>query len=76
MLVRESGFLTIGLLPALPLDRFEQVGNATGTGARLALISRQKRRQAQRIARHVEYVELATTPGLSHRFAHAVYLPG
>jgi uncharacterized 2Fe-2S/4Fe-4S cluster protein (DUF4445 family) len=68
--------ITIGLLPALPLDRFEQVGNAAGTGARLALISHQKRREAQRIARRVEYLELATTPGFSHRFAQAVYLPG
>jgi uncharacterized 2Fe-2S/4Fe-4S cluster protein (DUF4445 family) len=60
----------------LPLDRFEQVSNAAGTGARLALISRQKRRQAQRLAHRIEYLELATTPGFSRRFAHAVYLPG
>ncbi|MBI5956036.1 MAG: DUF4445 domain-containing protein, partial [Chloroflexi bacterium] len=27
-----------GLLPALPLERFRQVGNAAGTGARMALV--------------------------------------
>jgi uncharacterized 2Fe-2S/4Fe-4S cluster protein (DUF4445 family) len=38
------------MLPSLPLDRFRQVGNAAGTGARLALISRSQRLPAQQIA--------------------------
>ena len=42
--------ITIGLLPELPRDRVSQVGNAAGTGARLALISRTHRQQAQEIA--------------------------
>jgi len=31
-----SSAMTIGMLPNLPLERFRQVGNAAGTGARLA----------------------------------------
>ena len=66
--------ITIGLLPVLPLDRVSQVGNAAGTGARLALISRTHRQQAQAIAERVSYLELARTPRFMRNFAEAMYL--
>jgi len=66
--------MTIGMLPRLPLDRFRQVGNAAGMGAKLALISRGKRAEAQTIARRVGYIELATVPGFAKRFSQAMYL--
>jgi uncharacterized 2Fe-2S/4Fe-4S cluster protein (DUF4445 family) len=66
--------IAIGMLPRLPLDRFHQVGNAAGMGAKLALISRSKRAKAQSIARRVGYVELATFPQFAKRFALAMYL--
>jgi uncharacterized 2Fe-2S/4Fe-4S cluster protein (DUF4445 family) len=69
-----SSAITIGMFPSLPLDRFRQVGNAAGTGARLALISRQKRAEAQEIARQVRYIELAGVPNFQRLFAEAMYL--
>ncbi|MEA3459553.1 MAG: ASKHA domain-containing protein, partial [Chloroflexota bacterium] len=39
--------VAIGMVPQLPLNRFRQVGNAAGMGAKLALISRTKRIEAQ-----------------------------
>jgi uncharacterized 2Fe-2S/4Fe-4S cluster protein (DUF4445 family) len=66
--------ITIGLLPELPLDRVSQVGNAAGTGARLALISRPHRQQARDLARRVRYLELARTPRFTRNFAEAMYL--
>jgi uncharacterized 2Fe-2S/4Fe-4S cluster protein (DUF4445 family) len=66
--------MAIGMLPTLPLERFEQVGNAAGIGAKLALISRSKRAEAKDIARRVEYIELATTPHFRRTFARAMYL--
>jgi uncharacterized 2Fe-2S/4Fe-4S cluster protein (DUF4445 family) len=66
--------MTIGLLPLLPRDRVTQVGNAAGTGARLALISRAYRRRAQAIADRVIYLELARTPRFMRNFAEAMYL--
>jgi uncharacterized 2Fe-2S/4Fe-4S cluster protein (DUF4445 family) len=66
--------VTIGMLPDLPLERFTQVGNAAGTGARLALISLSQRVQAEQIARRVNYIELASTPGFQRMFAEASYL--
>ena len=66
--------ISVGMLPALPLDRFRQVGNAAGMGAKLALISRSKRAEAQAIASRVGYVELATDPQFARIFARAMYL--
>lgn len=63
--------VTIGMLPPLPLKRFEQVGNAAGTGARLALISKSRREAAERIASMDGYIELASIPDFSLKFARA-----
>jgi uncharacterized 2Fe-2S/4Fe-4S cluster protein (DUF4445 family) len=67
--------IAIGMLPRLPLERFTQVGNAAGTGARLALISRPMRREAAQIAERVRYLELARAPGFMHNFAVGMYFP-
>jgi uncharacterized 2Fe-2S/4Fe-4S cluster protein (DUF4445 family) len=64
--------VAIGMLPQLPLDRLHQVGNAAGMGAKMALISGSKRAEAQRIARCVHYIELATAPGFAQTFAKAL----
>jgi len=61
----------IGMLPPLPLERFQQVGNAAGTGARMALISQDKRRTALAIAARDGYIELATIPEFNNKFAAA-----
>ncbi len=66
--------VAIGLLPHLPLDRFEPVGNVAGTGARMALLSRAERERAARLARRVRYVELTAHPSFRDRFAHALQL--
>jgi uncharacterized 2Fe-2S/4Fe-4S cluster protein (DUF4445 family) len=66
--------ITIGMLPNLPLERFIQVGNAAGTGARLALISKTEREKANEIARKDNYIELAKIPNFNRKFAEATYL--
>ena len=66
--------VTIGMLPSLPLNRFKQVGNAAGTGAKMALISKDARREAQDIADRVKYIELAATSQFALTFAQANYL--
>jgi len=66
--------IAIGLLPRLPLDRFRQVGNAAGMGAKLALISRTQREAAQALAARIHYLELAAHPLFSTTFAQAMLL--
>jgi uncharacterized 2Fe-2S/4Fe-4S cluster protein (DUF4445 family) len=66
--------IIIGMLPDLPLERFKQVGNAAGTGARLALISQSERKKSREIAQRDHYIELARVPNFSRKFAEATYL--
>jgi uncharacterized 2Fe-2S/4Fe-4S cluster protein (DUF4445 family) len=67
--------ITIGMLPNVPLEKVVQVGNAAGTGARLALISRPMRRRAAEIAGRVRYIELARAPRFMRNFAEGMMLP-
>jgi uncharacterized 2Fe-2S/4Fe-4S cluster protein (DUF4445 family) len=52
--------IVIGLLPDLPAERFEQVGNAAGLGIRQMLASQRARARAAEIASRCRYVELST----------------
>ena len=58
--IRIESAITIGLLPQLDIERIISVGNAAGDGAKLALISGQIRKRAQKIKEKVDYVELST----------------
>jgi uncharacterized 2Fe-2S/4Fe-4S cluster protein (DUF4445 family) len=69
-----SSAIRIGMLPDIPLTRFRQVGNAAGTGARLALISAAMRAEAGTLPSRVRYVELATAPRFHDTFIEACYL--
>lgn len=69
-----SSAVAIGMFPSLPSGHFQQVGNAAGMGARLALISSTKRAQAQIIPDKVNYLELANSPDFRRNFVQASYL--
>jgi uncharacterized 2Fe-2S/4Fe-4S cluster protein (DUF4445 family) len=60
--------IRIGMFPPLPLEKFRQVGNAAGVGARQMLISMQKRRDAEKLAHRLAYLELATRKGFMELF--------
>ena len=64
--------IAIGLLPALPLDRFSQVGNAAGVGVRRLLASRETRAQARMLALQCRYVELSTRGDFQKSFLHNI----
>ncbi len=66
--------IIIGMLPDLPLDRFQQVGNAAGTGSRMALISQKERTKAGELSEKIGYIELARIQDFSKTFAKATYL--
>lgn len=66
--------IAIGMLPRLPLARFQQVGNAAGMGAKLALVSRTEREAARRLAARIGYLELAAHPNFAAAFAQAMRL--
>jgi uncharacterized 2Fe-2S/4Fe-4S cluster protein (DUF4445 family) len=65
--------IRIGMFPDLPRDRFKQIGNAAGTGARQLLLNVERRRIATEVAQRDRYVELTTYPEFTTRFVNAMY---
>jgi uncharacterized 2Fe-2S/4Fe-4S cluster protein (DUF4445 family) len=70
--IRRESALRIGLLPNLPLERIHFVGNAAVSGAEILLISRECRTQAKKLARKIEYVEIAHQPDFQEVFAESM----
>ena len=66
----------IGMFPRVPLERFEQVGNAAGMGARRMLLDAGTREEAARIAERAEYVELTVYPGFTDVFLRNMWFAG
>jgi uncharacterized 2Fe-2S/4Fe-4S cluster protein (DUF4445 family) len=71
-----SSAVCIGMLPKIPLDRFRQVGNAAGMGAKTMLLSKAKRKKIQRLAREIRYVELAGNADFHRFFMKAMVFEG
>ena len=65
----------IGLFPDCDLANVYAVGNAAGDGARIALLNTAKRKEADVVARQVEYVELTVEPGFNRAFTQALAFP-
>lgn len=66
--------VVIGMFPDIPRDRFRQVGNAAGIGAKQALLSGARRAEAARIRERVEYLELTVNRRFQEEFLKAMYL--
>lgn len=62
----------VGMFPDLPHERFRQVGNAAGTGARQMLVSADRRGTATELVERVEYIELTTHAGFQDEFMKAI----
>lgn len=58
----------IGMFPALPLERFEQVGNAAGIGATHLLLSRELRARVAALTAEIQYLELTAEADFEMRF--------
>ena len=67
--------MILGLIPDCALENVTAVGNAAGDGARIALLNREKRREAQEIARWVRYIETAVDAEFQQAFVEAIHLP-
>ncbi|MBN1392491.1 MAG: DUF4445 domain-containing protein [Sedimentisphaerales bacterium] len=70
--IRRESALRIGLLPALPVERIHFIGNAAASGAEMALISQNCRTQAGKLARKIEYIEIAHQPDFQDVFADSM----
>ncbi len=67
--------LTLGMFPDCPIEKVYAVGNAAGDGARMALLNKGKRVEANERARWVEFLEIATDPSFEKEFMQAMHIP-
>jgi uncharacterized 2Fe-2S/4Fe-4S cluster protein (DUF4445 family) len=73
--IRIDSAITIGMLPDLPLNSFEQVGNAAGIGAKLALLSFSSRETARLLAGRSKHVQQAGNARFNDIFLKSMNFP-
>jgi uncharacterized 2Fe-2S/4Fe-4S cluster protein (DUF4445 family) len=73
--IRRSRAKRMGLLPLLPTERIEFIGNAAFAGAKAALLCRSSREEAEWISRRTEYVELAGRRDFHQLYMEAMEFP-
>ncbi len=73
--IRRESALRIGLLPDVPLEKIRFVGNAASSGARMILLNRACRRRAIKLARKIEYLEIAHEAEFANVYAGCMMFP-
>ncbi|WP_193173631.1 ASKHA domain-containing protein [Nisaea nitritireducens] len=67
--------MVLGMIPDCELENVVSVGNAAGTGARIALLNGQARKEIEWVVRTIEKVETAVEPRFQEHFVGAMALP-
>ncbi|WP_414901408.1 ASKHA domain-containing protein [Rhizobium cremeum] len=67
--------MVLGLIPDCDLAEVKAVGNAAGTGALMALLNRDHRREIEETVRRIEKIETALEPHFQQLFVDAMALP-
>ncbi|MDO8684408.1 MAG: ASKHA domain-containing protein [Armatimonadota bacterium] len=73
--IRKESAVRIGLCPDIPIEKITSVGNAAGTGAKLALLSVKERGLARKLAESTEHIELANHPDYQNEFMEMMLFP-
>jgi uncharacterized 2Fe-2S/4Fe-4S cluster protein (DUF4445 family) len=67
--------MVLGLVPDAPIEKVGPAGNAAGTGALIALLSGEARREIEAVVRRVEKIETAIEPRFQAHFVEAMAIP-
>jgi uncharacterized 2Fe-2S/4Fe-4S cluster protein (DUF4445 family) len=67
--------MVLGLIPDCDLAEVKAVGNAAGTGALMALLNRDHRREIEQEVRRIEKIETALEPHFQQLFINAMAMP-
>jgi uncharacterized 2Fe-2S/4Fe-4S cluster protein (DUF4445 family) len=67
--------VVLGMLPDLPVERFEFLGNTSVAGAYLTLLSDELRAEAEDIASKMTYIELSVSGKFMDEYMSAMFLP-
>ena len=65
----------IGMLPDVPRERYEYIGNSSLSGAYSMLISREAETSVNELSKTMMYSELSSEPGYMDEFVSACFLP-
>jgi len=66
--------VNIGMLPH-SVKKIKNIGNAAGRGSQELLLSKKKRKLAEKISREINYIELSVHPYFSRTFAQSLKFP-
>ncbi|MBE0687135.1 MAG: DUF4445 domain-containing protein [Anaerolineaceae bacterium] len=66
--------IEIGMFPDVPLERYTQIGNAAGAGARMLLVNHAQRNLAERIGKEIHYIELTAETTFNDTYVRALYM--
>ncbi|MDD3398380.1 MAG: ASKHA domain-containing protein [Candidatus Methanomethylophilaceae archaeon] len=67
--------IRIGLLPDLPRERFQYLGNSSLAGAKMTLLSKKSRERVEAIFNRLTYLDLSNDPTFFHEYSSALFLP-
>jgi uncharacterized 2Fe-2S/4Fe-4S cluster protein (DUF4445 family) len=67
--------IMIGMLPELPKERFQYMGNTAVTGAYLCILSRKLRAEAEEIAKKMTYIELSVSHLFMNEYISGLFIP-
>jgi uncharacterized 2Fe-2S/4Fe-4S cluster protein (DUF4445 family) len=67
--------IQIGMLPDMPYDRFQFLGNTSVRGAYMALLSEEMRQRVTEVGRMMTYLELSADNTFFDEFNAAMFLP-
>ncbi len=67
--------MVLGMIPDCQLDKVTSAGNAAGTGARIALLNTDARRDIENIVREIHKIETAIEPRFQEHFVNASNIP-
>lgn len=67
--------IVLGMLPDLPLDVYEALGNTSLAGAAMALLSMKKKDEVDEIRNRVTYVEMNVNQEFMNEFSAAKFIP-
>ena len=66
----------LGVFPEFPNAKVVPLGNGSLSGAYLALLSMEKRRQAEAVAEKMMYIDLIVDNDFMETYSQAIYIPG
>ncbi len=67
--------MVLGMIPDCPLDKVASAGNAASTGARIALLNNNARREIEEVVKRIEKIETAIEPRFQEHFVAAMAFP-